>query len=69
VSVMAGLRAVVRAVRPVDPEFAAALARRWAELPETARTPGQMLGRHGGASATVPLPLPLKNLRHNDGRE
>ena len=45
-SVMAGLRAVVRVVRPVDPEFAAALARRWAELPETARTPGQTLGRH-----------------------
>jgi hypothetical protein len=38
---------VVRTVRPVDPEFAAALARRWAELPETARTPGQTLGRHG----------------------
>jgi hypothetical protein len=37
---------VVRAVRPVDPEFAAALARRWAGLPETARTPGQVLGRH-----------------------
>lgn len=47
VGVMARLRAVVRTVRPVDPEFAAALARRWAELPETARTPGQTLGRHG----------------------
>src|SRR5215831_7103053 len=47
VGVRAGLRAVVRTVRPVDPEFAAALARRWAELPETARTPGQVLGRHG----------------------
>jgi len=34
------------AVRPVDPEFTAALARRWADLPETARTPGQVLGRH-----------------------
>jgi len=43
---MAWVRAVVRALRPVDPEFAAALARRWAGLPETARTPGQVLGRH-----------------------
>jgi hypothetical protein len=44
---MAWMRAAARAVRPVDPEFAAALARRWAGLPETARTPGQVLGRHG----------------------
>ncbi len=43
---MTRIRAVVRKVRPVDPEFAAALARRWAELPQTARTPGQTLGRH-----------------------
>jgi hypothetical protein len=47
VSVMAWIGAVARTVRPVDPEFAAALARRWNELPETARTPGQVLGRHG----------------------
>ena len=47
VGVRAVLRTVVRSLRPVDPEFAAALARRWAELPETARTPGQTLGRHG----------------------
>ena len=46
-SVMARIGAAMRAARPVDPEFAAALARRWAELPETARTPGQVLGRHG----------------------
>jgi hypothetical protein len=45
--VRASLRAVLRGVRPADPEFAAAMARRWAELPETARTPGQVLGRHG----------------------
>jgi hypothetical protein len=44
---MARIGALMRAVRPTDPEFAAALARRWAELPETARTPGQVLGRHG----------------------
>ena len=43
---MAQIRAVVRAVRPTDPQFAAALARRWTELPATARTPGQVLGRH-----------------------
>lgn len=36
----------IRSARPADPEFAAALARRWAQLPETARTPGQVLGRH-----------------------
>jgi len=47
VDVTARLRGLVRALRPVDPEFAAAMARRWAELPETARTPGQTLGRHG----------------------
>jgi hypothetical protein len=46
VGAMARVRAAVRALRPVDPEFAAALARRWAGLPETARTPGQVLGRH-----------------------
>ncbi|HEX5496462.1 MAG TPA: radical SAM domain-containing protein [Mycobacteriales bacterium] len=40
------LRAVERASRPVDPEFARALERRWAELPEVVRTPGQVLGRH-----------------------
>jgi hypothetical protein len=46
VGVMARIADVARAVRPADPEFAAALARRWAGLPETARTPGQVLGRH-----------------------
>ncbi len=34
-----------RGSRPVDPEFAAAAARRWAQLPDVARTPGQVLGR------------------------
>ncbi len=33
--------------RPDDPVFATALARRWAELPEVAKTPGQVLGRFG----------------------
>jgi hypothetical protein len=47
VSVMARIGAVMRAARAADPEFADALARRWADLPETARTPGQVLGRHG----------------------
>jgi len=41
------LRTWLRAIRPTDPEFARAMARRWAELPKTARTPGQVLGRHG----------------------
>ncbi|MGH3311402.1 MAG: radical SAM domain-containing protein, partial [Streptomyces sp.] len=43
---IARLRAVAQASRPVDPEFAAVLERRWAELPQSARTPGQLLGRH-----------------------
>jgi hypothetical protein len=47
VSVLARIGALIRAARPVDPQFAAALARRWAELPPTAWTPGQVLGRHG----------------------
>jgi hypothetical protein len=47
VAAIAWIGQVVRAVQPADPEFAAALARRWAELPETARTSGQVLGRHG----------------------
>ncbi|MGZ6802368.1 MAG: radical SAM domain-containing protein [Mycobacteriales bacterium] len=34
-------------VRHGDPGFGDAMARRWAELPEAARTPGQVLGRHG----------------------
>jgi len=46
VSVLTRIRGAARALRPVDPEFAAALARRWAGLPETARTTGQVLGRH-----------------------
>jgi hypothetical protein len=41
------IRAAIAALRPVDPEFAAAMTARWAELPESARTPGQTLGRHG----------------------
>ncbi len=41
------LRDLERATRPKDAEFAAAMARRWAELPEVVKTPGQILGRHG----------------------
>jgi hypothetical protein len=44
---MGTLRAWERATRPYDPEFAAAMERRWAELPDGVRTPGQVLGRHG----------------------
>ncbi len=36
-----------RALSPADPEFVSALRRRWAELPQTVKTPGQILGRHG----------------------
>ncbi len=31
--------------RPVDPAASAALARRWSELPDAVKTPGQVLGR------------------------
>lgn len=34
-----------RRTRPTDPQFAAAMARRWADLPEVVKTPGQVLGR------------------------
>ena len=36
-----------RRTRPSDPGFTAALARRWAELPDVVKTPGQVLGRFG----------------------
>ncbi len=39
------LRALEAATRPMEPERAAALARRWRELPAAVRTPTQMLGR------------------------
>ncbi len=40
------LRRLERATRPVDPEFVEAMARRWDELPEHVKVPGQVLGRH-----------------------
>ncbi len=40
------VRAVARLTRPFDPEKRAALARRWASLPEHVKNPAQMLGRH-----------------------
>jgi hypothetical protein len=39
------VRALELATRPDDPEVELALARRWDELPEHVRTPGQLLGR------------------------
>lgn len=39
------LRALELDTRPVRPESRAALARRWAELPEHVKTPAQLLGR------------------------
>ncbi|ESP99547.1 hypothetical protein EES44_22495 [Streptomyces sp. ADI96-15] len=45
--ITAKLRALERATRPYDTEFAAAMERRWTELPDASRTPGQILGRHG----------------------
>lgn len=41
------LQDLERATRPVNPEFKGALARRWQDLPQVVRTPGQVLGRHG----------------------
>src|SRR5919198_1981845 len=41
----ARLRALEVATRPVDSDTAAALERRWAELPDRVRTPAQLLGR------------------------
>src|SRR5919198_4168288 len=41
----ARLRALEVVTRPVDPDTAAALERRWAELPDRVRTPAQLLGR------------------------
>jgi len=35
-----------RRTRPVDDEVREVHARRWAELPERSRTPGQLIGRH-----------------------
>lgn len=46
VTVIGRLGELRRVCRPVDPDFVAALGRRWAELPEVSRTPGQLLGRH-----------------------
>jgi len=40
------IRAVELATRPVHPETLVALARRWRELPDSARTPAQALGQH-----------------------
>lgn len=44
-TVIGRLRALERRTRPVDPAFAAALERRWTNLPEIVKTPGQVLGR------------------------
>ena len=41
----ARLCSLITASRPVHPDTAAALGRRWNELPEAARTPAQLLGR------------------------
>ncbi len=40
------LRRLMSASRPVHPETAAALERRWSQLPAHVRTPSQLLGRH-----------------------
>ncbi len=40
------IRHIERATRPVHPDTAAALERRWAELPDRVKGPEQLLGRH-----------------------
>jgi hypothetical protein len=44
--VQAWLRRWERLTRPVHPETAQVLHERWAELPQAAQTPAQLLGRH-----------------------
>lgn len=56
--ITAKLRALERATRPYDTAFAAAMERRWKELPDTAKTPGQILGRHGVGLRGHPRRLP-----------
>lgn len=52
-TLLAHLRQLEVATRPVDPETEAALQRRWDGLPEAVRVPGQMLGRRfTGCEAT-----------------
>ncbi|MFW2381885.1 MAG: radical SAM domain-containing protein [Acidimicrobiales bacterium] len=47
------LRSFERATRPVDPETADALKRRWDSMPESSRVPGQLIGRKSaGCEAT-----------------
>ena len=46
VGLWARLRRAEEITRPVHPETRAALARRWAELPEHVQSPAQTLGRH-----------------------
>ena len=45
--VIGWLRELERMTKPADSEFVAAMRRRWAELPQIVKTPGQVLGRHG----------------------
>ncbi|MBV7697461.1 radical SAM domain-containing protein [Streptomyces sp. TRM70350] len=45
--IVARLRSLERATRPYDPEFVAAMERRWAELPDGVKTPAQIIGQHG----------------------
>lgn len=44
-----GWRRLNEVTRPVEPELAAALTRRWQELPDHVKTSAQLLGSaHGG---------------------
>ncbi len=52
-----------RRTRPTDPGFTAALARRWGELPEVVKTPGQVLGRFGVGCEGTHGVFPACNLK------
>ncbi|WP_219420083.1 radical SAM protein [Pseudonocardia nigra] len=56
------LRDLERRTRPRDPAFAAALARRWAGLPDVVKTPGQVLGRFAAGCEGTHGVFPACNL-------
>jgi len=56
-SALLKLRELEVATRPEHPDLAAALERRWEELPAHVKTPAQMLGRRtAGCEARTGLP-------------
>jgi hypothetical protein len=56
------LRALELATRPVSPELARGVARRWAELPDRVKTPAQALGRRSSGCEGTHGVFPRCNL-------